>query len=59
MTSRGLRSSLFLFLYFVIFFTFFPGIALGQESDRETVRSPSRTRAERDGDRPYLRDDLS
>src|SRR5260370_32496386 len=56
MTSRGLRSSLFLFLFFVIFFTFFPGVALGQESDRKTVGSPSRSRA--DGDRPYLRDDL-
>src|ERR1700687_4170132 len=56
MTSRGLRSSLF---FFVILFTFFSGHALGQESDGKTVDSPSRARAERDGDRPYLRDDLS
>jgi hypothetical protein len=55
MASRGLRSSLF----FVILFTFFFGLAFGQESDRKTDDSPSRARAERDGDRPYLRDDLS
>jgi len=55
MTSRGLRSSVFLF--FVIFFTFFSGLGLGQESDRTPVDSASRARA--GGDRPYLRDDLS
>jgi hypothetical protein len=55
MTSRGLRSSVFLF--FVIFFTFFSSLGLGQESDRSPVDSASRARA--GGDRPYLRDDLS
>jgi hypothetical protein len=59
MTSHGSRSSLFLLLFCVIFFIFFSGRTLGQESDRKTVGSPSRARAERDGDRPYLRDDLS
>ncbi len=59
MTSRGLRSFFFLFLFCVIFFTFFSGLAFSQESDRKTVGSPSRARAERGGDRPYLRDDLS
>ncbi len=58
MTCRGLRSSLFL-LFCVFFFIFFSGLALGQESDRKTVGSPSRARGERDGDGPYLRDDLS
>src|ERR1035437_6386817 len=59
MTSHGSRSSLFLLLFCVIFFIFFSGRTLGQESDRKTVGSPSRARAERDGDRPYRRDDLS
>src|ERR1019366_6771579 len=58
MTSHGSRSSLLL-LFCVIFFIFFSGRTLGQESDRKTVGSPSRSRAERDGDRPYRRDDLS
>src|ERR1035437_9890739 len=59
MTSHGSRSSLFLLLFCVIFFIFFSGRTLGQESDRKRVGSPSRARAERDGDRPYRRDDLS
>src|ERR1035437_3795627 len=59
MTSHGSRSSLFLLLFCVIFFIFFSGRTLGQESDRKRVGSPSRARAERDSDRPYLRDDLS
>jgi hypothetical protein len=59
MTSRDSRSSLLLLLFLVIFFIFFSGRTLGQESDRKTVGSPSRARAERGGDRPYLRDDLS
>jgi hypothetical protein len=59
MTSHGSRSSLFLLLFCVIFFIFFSGRTLGQESDRKRVGSPSRARAEGDGDRPYRRDDLS
>ena len=50
---------LFFFFSASIFFIFFSGLAFGQESDRKTVGSPSRARVERDGDGPYLRDDLS
>src|SRR3981189_1265365 len=60
MACRGVRSSLFIF--FVIFggasvflFSWFSGMALGQESDSKTTHSSPR---ERDGNRPYLRDRL-
>jgi hypothetical protein len=65
MASLGLRSSRFIF--FVIFFAAFVflfggflGKAFGQEADRKTNYSASLARAEeRDGHRPYLRDDLN
>ncbi|HYW36968.1 MAG TPA: hypothetical protein VE957_02555 [Terriglobales bacterium] len=65
MASLGLRSSRFIFfvIFFAAFVFLFGGFlskAFGQEADRKTNYSASLARAEeRDGHRPYLRDDLN
>ena len=64
MACRGLRSSLLIFL--VVFFALVVGFggelssrAFGQESSGAPTHSASQTHDEdRDGDRPYLRDDM-